>query len=91
MEGSMKTMSWSRYHALSRSLTRTRSHLRGSRSRRTRRIGKAVFASAVSEADGGASRAARQDRGFRDGFPARALRSIVTFFRTGVLPADTDI
>jgi|HubBroStandDraft_5_1064220.scaffolds.fasta_scaffold2396371_1 hypothetical protein len=60
----MKTMSWSRYHALSWSFTRMRSHLRGSR-KRTRRAGTS-----------GPRRAKAAQRGFL----ARALRSLITIF-----------
>jgi hypothetical protein len=86
MEGSMRTMSRSRYHALSWSFMRIRGHRRGGGVKRTRHAGKAVAAAAAAR---------REGRGFQSGptagLLARALRSVITIFRTGVLPRDTDI
>jgi hypothetical protein len=89
----MKTMSRSRYHALSWSFTRMRGHLRGSGVKRTRRAGRAVTASVVSgaAADRAGNGAPRQAKGFGGEFRARMFRSIIAFFRTRVLPRDTDI
>jgi hypothetical protein len=87
----MKTMSWSRYHALSWSFTRIRCHGGGHGVRRTRRAGNTVSATVVSEVARGASGAPRLEESVAPGSPVRALRSIIRFFRTGVLPADTDI
>jgi hypothetical protein len=84
-EGSVKTMSWSRYHALSWSFARISGHRGGHGVRRTRR------ATVVSEADKGASGVPRLEESVLHGLPVRVLRSILRFFRTGVLPADTDI
>ncbi len=71
----MKTMSRSRYHALSWSFTRIRGHVRGG-GKRTRRAGNVGL---------------RQAKAFQSGFIARALRSLLTIFRTGVVPRKTDI
>jgi hypothetical protein len=89
----MKTMSRSRYHALSWSFTRMRGQLRISGVKRTRRTGHAVAASVISGtlADRAGSGGSQRDKGFQGGFPVRAFRSLITFFRTGVLPGDTDI
>jgi hypothetical protein len=98
MEGSMKTMSWSRYHALSWSFTRTRGHLRHGRVKRARRASKVAMVAASTDVLAG--RADKAEPGCRgsgfqgvpaQGFLARALRSVITIFRTGVLPGDTDI
>jgi hypothetical protein len=83
MEGSMKTLSRSRYHALSWSFTRMRGDLRTSGAKRTRRARRAVVACA--------SGAARHGNGFQGGFLLRTLRSIIAVIRTGVVPGDTDI
>jgi hypothetical protein len=80
MEGSMKTMSRSRYHALSWSFTRIRSRVRGGR-KRTRRAG-----------NGSPRRPMPfQSTAFQRGFLFRALHSLITIFRTGVVPRETDI
>lgn len=89
----MKTMSRSRYHALSWSFTRMRGQLRMSGIKRTRRAGHAVTASVISgaPADRAGNGAPRQAKGFGGEFRARMFRSIIAFFRTRVLPRDTDI
>lgn len=71
----MKTMSRSRYHALSWSFMRIRGHARGG-AKRMRRAG-----------NGGP----RQAEAFPGGFLLRTFRSIITIFRTGVVPRKTDI
>ena len=89
----MKTMSRSRYHALSWSFTRMRGHLRGFGGKRTRRTGRAVAASVVSEApaDRAGNGAPPPAKDFGDGFRARMFGSIIAIFRARVLPGDTDI
>lgn len=96
----MRTMSRSRYHALSWSFMRIRGHRRGGGVKRTHRAGKAVVVAACTATDLLANRAGsaapgREGRGFQGGPAAglltRALRSVITIFRTGVLPGDTDI
>lgn len=89
----MKTMSRSRYHALSWSFSRMRGHLRGSGVKRTRHAGHAVAASVASgaAADRTGNGAPLQTEGFGGEFRARMFRSIIAFFRTRVLPGDTDI
>ena len=88
----MKMMSRSRYHALSWSFGRMRGHLRGT-AQRTRRPRKAVAVCAVAEiraspADDGARRSGKGSFG---GLLPRAMRSIITIIRTGVVPRETDI
>ena len=89
----MKTMSWSRYHALSWSFMRMRAHLRGSGVKRTRCTGHAVASSVVPGVLVVRARScgSRQDGRGLGRFLARTFRSIITFFRTGVLPRKTDI
>ena len=80
----MRTMSRSRYHALAWSFARIRSHRRAGSLKRTRYAGKAA-----APAEPGC-----KGNGFRGGaagFLARSWRSLITIFRTGVLPRDTDI
>jgi hypothetical protein len=93
MEGSMKTMSRSRYHALSWSFSRMRGHLRSGGAKRTGRAGHAVAASVISgaAADRTGNGAPPQAQGFGGEFRARMFRSITAIFRTRVLPGDTDI
>jgi hypothetical protein len=87
MEGSMKTMSRSRYHALAWSFMRIRGHRRGGGVKRTRHAGRAVAtAAAAAGREGGAFRG-----GQTAGLLARASQSVITIFRTEVLPRDTDI
>ena len=81
----MKTMSRSRYHALSWSFTRIRGHRRGGGVKRTRHAGRAV-APAATRREGSAFQG-----GPTAGLLARVLQSVVAIFRTGVLPRDTDI
>jgi hypothetical protein len=86
VEGSMKTMSWSRYHALSWSFTRIRGKLRGAK--RAHRTGYAASGTGIDAAAG-------EGGSFRhrpaQGWSARAFRALITIIRTGVLPVDTDI
>jgi hypothetical protein len=93
MEGSMKTMSWSRYHALSWSFARIRGHLRGGGAKRTRDAGKSAAVSPAAVFEAPAERT-RRGRRFRSRSAARLLarmfRSVITFFRTWVLPVHTD-
>jgi hypothetical protein len=103
MEASMKTMSWSRYHALSWSFARIRSSLHGRRAKRARRIAKAatkaatkaaVIAAATAPAASavrpGAADPGRQGGG-AFGFLARVSRPLSRIFRTKALPDETDI
>jgi len=93
MEASMKTMSWSRYHALS--WARIRPHLHGRRAKRARRMAKAAAiaastASAAPAAQPGAADPPR--RGRADfGFLAGVSRALSRIFRTRALPGETDI
>lgn len=89
----MKTMSRSRYHALSWSFTRMRGHLRGSGAKRIPRTGHTVAASVVSGAatDRAGNGGPGQAKGFGGEFRARMFRSIIAIFRIRVLPGDTDI
>jgi hypothetical protein len=95
MEASMKTMSWSRYHALSWSFSRIRTHLHGRGARRARRAAKAAAIAAATAAAApavrpGAAGPGRQGAGgFR--FLAGASRALSRIFRTKALPAETDI
>jgi hypothetical protein len=93
-------MSRSRYHALSWSFMRIRGHIRSGGVKRARHAGKAVAAAAPTATDSLAARASsavpgREGSGFQgepaEGLLTRALRSVITIFRTGVLPRDTDI
>jgi hypothetical protein len=92
-------MSWSRYHTLSWTFTRARSRFRA---RRARRLVKAVIADTPVSRTGCSDRrrAGKSLDGSLDdslgsgearGFLARTLRAVMTIFRTGVVPRDTDI
>ena len=93
----MRTMSRSRYHALSWSFMRIRGRSGGVK--RARRAGKALAAAAPTATDIPAARArsgapGREGRDFQggpEGLLARALRSVIAIIRTRVLPRDTDI
>ncbi len=86
----MKTMSRSRYHALSWSFSRMRGHLRGNGAKRTHRAGHAAAVGSGAAADWAGNGAPRQAKGFGGEFRARMLRAITAIFRTRVLPGDTD-
>jgi hypothetical protein len=91
----MKTMSWSRYRALSWSRSRIRPHLHGGGAKRARRLAKAAAgaaatAPAASAVRPGAADPGRQRRG-DFGFLARVSRVLSRIFRTKALPAETDI
>jgi hypothetical protein len=75
MEGSMRTMSRSRYHTLSWSFMRIRGHVR-SGGKRTGRAGNS---------------GPQRPKALQVGFLARIFRSIFTNIRTGVVPRKTDI
>ena len=81
----MKTMSWSRYHALSHSFTRIR-RSRGCGLKRTRRA-----AASIVSADHAANGDPPRHTGSEHGLLVRAFRSVITIFRTGVVPRETDI
>jgi hypothetical protein len=93
MEASMKTMSWSRYHALS--WARIRPHLRGRCAKRARRMAKAAAIAAstipaVPAVRPGAADPGRQ--GSRDfGFLTGVSSALSRIFRTKALPGETDI
>jgi hypothetical protein len=96
----MRTMSWSRYHALSWSFMRIRGRLRAGGAKRTRRAAKGAAVGLPAAMDAWADRPGSDDRrferrGFRSGrtggFAARTLRAVTTIFRTGAVPRDTDI
>ena len=88
----MKMMSWSRYHALSWSVVRLRTHPRhgAKRMRHPAKIVVMVALEAVAYRPG-KSEAERRDRGPGGAQLARAIRSIIKIFRTRVLPGATDI
>jgi len=90
----MKTMSWSRYHALSWSFSRIRPHLHGRGAKRARRMAKAaaIAASTASTAPvrPGAADPGRRGRG-EFGFLATVSRALSRIFRTKALPGETDI
>jgi hypothetical protein len=93
MEASMKTMSWSRYHALS--WTRIRPHLHRRCDKRARRMAKAAAIAAstvpaVPAARRGAADPPRQDSA-DFGFLAGVSRALSRIFRTKALPGETDI
>jgi hypothetical protein len=87
----MKMMSWSRYHALSWSVVRVRTHPRHGGVKRLRHPAKAVVMVAEARANrpGKSTAALRESPGRRS--RARILRSIIKIFRTRVLPGKTDI
>jgi len=91
----MKTMSWSRYHALSWSFARIRSDLHGRGAKRARRTARAAAiavstAPAVSEIRHGTGEPERL-AGAEFGFLANVSRPINRIFRTRALPGETDI
>jgi hypothetical protein len=92
MEASMKTMSWSRYHALS--WARIGPHLHGRRAKRARRMAKAA-AIAASSAPATSVRSGAADPGCEGradfGFLAGVSRALSRIFRTKALPGETDI
>jgi hypothetical protein len=95
MEASMKTMSWSRYHALSWSFSRIRIPLHGRGAQRARRMAKAAAiaastAPAAAAVRPGAADPGREGRG-DFGFPARVSQALSRIFRTKALPGETDI
>jgi hypothetical protein len=91
----MKTVSWSRYHALSWSFSRMRPRLHGRGAKRARRMAEAAAiaaatASAVRAIRAGAADPGRQGRG-EFGFLATVSRALSRIFRTEALPGETDI
>jgi hypothetical protein len=91
----MKTMSWSRYRALSWSFSRIRPHLRGRGAKRARRMAKAAAIAASTAPTARAIRPdaadpGRQGRG-EFGFLATVSRAFSRIFRTKALPVETDI
>jgi hypothetical protein len=95
MEASMKTMSWSRYRALSWSGSRIRPHLYGRGAKRARRMAKAAASAAATAPAAPAVRPDAADPGRQRradfGFLARVSRALSRIFRTKALPAETDI
>jgi hypothetical protein len=95
MEASMKTMSWSRYHALSWSFSRIRPHLHGRGAKRARRMAKAAAVAAATAPAAPAVRPGATDPGRRGrgdfGFLAGVSRALSRIFRTKALPGETDI
>ena len=91
----MKTMSWSRYHALSWSFSRIRPHLHGRGAKRARRIAKAAAIAASTAPVARAIRPGAADPGRRGrgefGFLATVSRALSRIFRTKALPGETDI
>ena len=93
----MKTMSWSRYHALSWSFTRIRTHLRHGGVKRRRRAAGAVASTGaeaiVSRPGRGEPEPRRADLagGSAGGLLARVSQSLTRIFRTKRLRNGTDI
>lgn len=90
----MKTMSWSRYHALSWSFSRIRPH-HGRGAKRARRMAKAAAiadstAPAAPAVRPGAADPGRQGRG-DFGFLVTVSQALIRIFRTKALPGETDI
>jgi hypothetical protein len=93
----MKTMSWSRYHGLSWSFTRIRTHLRHGGAKRRRRAAAAMVSTRagaiVVRPGGGEPESSQADLagGLAHRFLARVSQSLTRIFRTKRLRSDTDI
>ena len=91
----MKTMSWSRYHALSWSFSRIRPRLRCRSTKRARRTAKAAAIAASTTPAAPAVRPGAADPGGQGsadvGFLAGASQALSRIFRTKALPGETDI